>query len=211
MNENTKKIRQIVGRGLGPCLTNAGFQRQGADFSRKCGEALHVVDFQLDKWNSKELGRFTLNIGAHFTGVAALLCGTDPMPVNPKESHCLLRARVGLLMPERRDHWWSVTSETDGDSMSEELATVCSSYVLPWLEQFKTLADVDWKPRGGVMIQHRLAETAANVVLGNRERAAQCIEAELVRIEHDHAHNKWKEEQISRTRAWAVEHGIPVS
>lgn len=61
------------------------------------------------------------------------------------------------------------------------------------------------------MIQHRLAETAPNAVLGNRERAAQCIEAQLVRIEHDHAHSKWKEEQISRTRAWAVEHGISVS
>jgi len=147
----------------------------------------------------------------HFTSVAALLFGTDPMPVNPKESRCLLRARVGLLMPEHRDHWWSVTSETDGDSMSEELATVCSSYVLPWLEQFKTLAHVDWKPRRGVMIQHRLAEAAANLVLGNRERAAQCIEAELVRIERDPAHSKWKEEQVSRTRAWAVEFGIPVS
>jgi len=211
MNENTKKIRQIVDRGLGPCLTSASFHKHGADFSRKYGEALHVIDFQLNKWNTNELGKFTLNIGAHFTSVAALLFGTDPMPVNPKESRCLLRARVGLLMPEHRDHWWSVTSETDGDSMSEELATVCSSYVLPWLEQFKTLAHVDWKPRRGVMIQHRLAEAAANLVLGNRERAAQCIEAELVRIERDPAHSKWKEEQVSRTRAWAVELGIPVS
>jgi hypothetical protein len=135
VNENTKKIRQIVARGLGPCLTNAGFQRQGADFSRKYREALHVINFQLDKWNSKELGKFTLNIGAHFTSVAALLFGTDPMPVtSPKERNCLLRTRVGLLMPEHRDHWWSVTSETGGDSMSEELANVCSSYAVPWLE-----------------------------------------------------------------------------
>jgi hypothetical protein len=211
MNENTKKIRQIVSGGLGPCLTNAGFQRQGADFSRKCGEALHVVDFQLDKWNSKELGKFTLNIGAHFTNVAALLFGTDPMPVNPKESHCLLRARVGLLMPEHRDHWWSVTSETDGDSMSQELAIVCSSYVLPWLEQFKTLAHVDWKPRRGVWIQHRLAEAAANLVLGDKVRAAQCIEAELARVTNDPADSKLMEERVNRTRAWAVEHGIQVS
>jgi hypothetical protein len=209
MNENTKKIRQIVDGGLSPTLTNAGFHRHGADFSRKYGEALHVIDFQLNKWNTKELGKFTLNIGTHFTSVAALLFGTDPMPLNPKESHCLVRARVGLLMPEHRDHWWSVTSEADGDGLSKELASVCSSYVLPWLEQFKTLADVDWKPRPGVWFQHRLAEAAANHVLGNRERAAQCIEAEPVRIERDSADGKWKQEQVSLTRAWAVEHGIP--
>jgi hypothetical protein len=80
-----------------------------------------------------------------------------------------------------------------------------------WSEQFKTLAHVDWKPRRGLMVQHRLAETAANVVLGNMKRAAQCIEAELLRIEKDPSHSKWKEEQVSRTRAWAVEHGVPVS
>ena len=77
--------------------------------------------------------------------VAALLYGKDPMPVNPKEFHSLVRARGGLVMP----------------------ATVCSSYVLPWLQQFKTLVHVDWKPRRGVMIQHRFAEAAANFVLGS--------------------------------------------
>src|SRR5215471_9065036 len=128
MNENTKRIRQIVDRGIGPSLRYAGFHRHGADFSRKYGEALHVVNFQLSKWNCKELGQFTLNIGVHFTRVAALLFGIDPMPVNPKESHCLIRARAGSLMPEHKDHWWSVTSETNGDAMSEELETVCSSF-----------------------------------------------------------------------------------
>lgn len=208
MNENTKRIRQIIERGLGPSLKNAGFHRHGSDFSRKYSEALHVVNFQLGKWNTKELGKFTLNIGAHFTTVAALLFGTDPMPVNPKEVHCLLRARVGLLMPENRDHWWSVTSETNDDALSKELATVCSSYVLPWLEQFKTLADVDWKPRRGLWFQHHHAEAAANLVLGNKERAAQCIEAELARIGRDSSDSKWKEKQVTRIRAWAAEHGI---
>jgi hypothetical protein len=210
MNENTKRIRQIVDRGLGPTLRNAGFHRHSADFSRRYVEALHVVNFQLNKWNTKEQGKFTLNIGAHFTSVAALIFGKDPMPANPDESRCLLRARVGLLMPEHRDHWWSVTSETNDDAMSEELAAVCSSYVLPWLEQFKTLAEVDWKPRRGVMIQHRFAEAAANLVLGKSERAAQCTEAELVRIQRGTT-SKWKEEQLSQARTWAVEHGISVS
>ena len=53
------------------------------------------------------------------------------------------------------------------EAMSEEVATVCSSYVLPWLQQFKTLVQVDWKPRRGVMIQRRFAEAAANFVLGS--------------------------------------------
>jgi uncharacterized protein DUF4304 len=214
MNDNTKRIRQIVDRGLGPTLRNAGFHRHGADFSRKYGEALHVVNFQLSSWNTKELGKLTLNIGVHFTSVAALLFGRDPMPMNPKESRCLLRARVGLLMPEQRDHWWSVTPDTNGDAMSEELAAVCSSYVLPWLEQFKTLAEMDWRPRQG-MIEHRFAAAAASLVLGEKEKAAHCIDAEIARIQHDPIYGdqskEWKEEQINSTRKWATEHGIFVS
>ena len=215
MTENTKKIRQIVERGLGPTLKNAGFHRQGADFSRRYGEALHVVNFQLSKWNNKELGKFTLNIGVHFSSVAALLYGKDPMPANPKEAWCLLRARVGLLMPEQKDHWWSITSETNADTVAEELMTVCSSYALPWLQQFENLAEMSWKPRPGITFQHILAEAAANLVLGNREKATQCISTELARIENDpvykDAGSEWKKEQSSRTKKWAAEHGIVVS
>lgn len=213
MNENTKKIRQIADRGITPTLKNAGFHRRGADFSRKYGEALQVVSLQLSSWNTNELGRFTLNIGVHFTRVATLLFGKDPMPPNPRESSCLLRGRVGLLMPEQNDHWWSVTPETNGEAVSDELAGVCSSYVLPWLEQFKSVAETDWKPRRG-MIQSRFAEAAANLVLGKMEKAAQCIEEELARIQHDPAYrdqsNAWKDEQISETKKWAAEHAIAV-
>ena len=211
MNQNTKKIKQIADRGIVPTLKNAGFHRRGSDFSRNYGEALQVVNLQLSSGNTKELGRFTLNIGVHFNRVAALLFGKDPMPVNPKESSCLLRARVGLLMPEQNDHWWSVTPETNGEAVSKELAAVCSSYVLPWLEHFKSVAETDWKPRRG-MIQHPCAEAAANLVLGKTERAARCIEEELARIHHDPAYrdqnNAWRDEQISQIKKWAAENGI---
>lgn len=77
----------------------------------------------------------------------------------------------------------------------------------------KTLDEVNWKP-GRVWFQHRFAEAAANLVLGNREKAAQCIEAELVRVRHDPADkeqtNEWREEQIRQTKKWAAEHGMPV-
>lgn len=94
------------------------------------------MNVQLSKWNTKELAKFALNIGVHFASVATLLFGKDPMPVNPKESWCLIRTRAGLLMPEQKD-WWSVAPETNGHAVSEDLAAVCSAYVLPWLEQLQ--------------------------------------------------------------------------
>src|SRR5271168_414765 len=166
MTDTNQKIRTIVARGLAASLEQAGFHRHGDDFSRKYGEALRIVNFQRNKWNTKECGKFTLNIGAHFPSIATLLFGKDPMPTNPKESRCLLRVRVGLLMPGERDHWWDVTSKTNADDFTQEMRDVCSSYIFPWLDKFKTVADTNWNLRHGI-IQHTWTEAAANIILGD--------------------------------------------
>ena len=49
------------------------------------------------------------------------------------------------------------------------------------LEQFKTISSTNWKPRGDMLMQQFLAEAAANLVLGDRAKAMQCLEAEVER------------------------------
>ncbi len=215
MTDTNQKIRTIVERGLAPSLKQAGFRRHGDNFSRKYGEALHVVNFQRNKWNTKESGKFTLNVGAHFPSIATLLFGKDPMPANPKEVRCLLRVRVGLLMPDERDHWWDITPQTSADDFTQEMGAVCSSYIFPWLEQFKTVADTNWKLRYGI-VQHTLAEAAANIILGNRTKAAQCLEAEVRRINDDSQYLqpdnvKFKQARMVELRKWAANQELVIS
>jgi hypothetical protein len=184
MNENTKKIRSIVNRGLAPALKQAGFQRHSMNFSQQDGEALQVINVQLNRYNSSVSGSFTINVGVDIARVAELLPGRLPMPENPKEYFCLLRERVGMLMPDGRDHWWTVTPETKIEEMSEELVNAWKTYIAPWLEKFKTVSSLTDEPDRGA-IQNVFTRAAANIVLGERAKAAQFIAAQIQRMQED--------------------------
>lgn len=112
------------------------------------------MSVQLGRGNTKEKGRFFLNVGGHFRSVAAMLLGEDGAPVYPEEYECLLRAR---FHPEERRSggWWVVTPETDGDALVKEIAEVCSSQILPWLEGYRVITEVDWRKK-----RRRLASVA---------------------------------------------------
>jgi len=118
-------------------------------------------------------------------------------------------------MPGERDHWWDVTPQTNADDFTEEMGAVCSSYILPWLEKFKTVADANWNLRYGI-IQHTWAEAAANIILGNRTKAAQCLEAEIRRINDDSQYLqseniKFKEARMVELRKWAANQELVIS
>lgn len=206
MTEITKKIRAITSLLTEP-LKKAGFKRHGMDFSRQFNESLQVVNVQLSKWNSRDSGKFTLNIGVHFSDIAKLIFGSDPMPANPKEPRCLIRARVGMLMPGDGDKWWTVTAKTDEERVAEEVIAACVDCVLPWLEQFKTISNVDWKS-SKKLVWHTWSEAAANILLDDCDKAAQCVEVELKRIRSESSDQKSKEEKLARLRQWAIDHGV---
>jgi hypothetical protein len=215
MNEISKRIKLILDRGFAPSLKQAGFHRHSTHFSRQFGESLQVINIQSSKWNTSDSGKFTINVGGHFSKIAALLYGKDPMPINPKEFHCIIRTRIGLLMPSRADSWWTITSNTAVEDVAKEVAVACSDFVLPWLEQFGTMAGTNWSLGRGIIMQHCLAEAAANLVLGDHAKAAQCVEAEIDRINRDAdanhpANATLKAERIAQLKKWAAEQGLTV-
>jgi hypothetical protein len=213
MTEVAKKIREIAVLGLERPLKQVGFRRHSTNFSRTQDEALHVINIQSSKWNSGESGRFTVNAGAHFPKIASLIYGKDPMPANPKEFHCLVRTRVGMLMPEGRDHWWPVTPGTNVEEVAREIADVCSEYVLPWLASFASISNIDWALSRRSVLQNTWMEAAASLALGDRKRALQCVKNELVSIEtssaySDPANAKLKKSRIAELRKWAANQGL---
>src|SRR5690242_14701265 len=103
MNDTAKKDRAITALGLEPSLKEAGFRKGGTHFSKGDREALQVVDVQSSQWNTGASGKFTLNAPVHFSSVVKMLHGIDPMPSAPKEYYCVLRRRVGMLLPAGTD------------------------------------------------------------------------------------------------------------
>jgi hypothetical protein len=214
MNEIAKRIKQIVDRGLAPSLKQGGFRRNGMSFHRHHGEALHVVNVQSSQWNSQASGKFTINVAVDFADVAKLLPGWQPMPTTPKEYCCLLRMRVGNLLPDDRDHWWTVTPDTKTEEVSEELVGVWKTYIAPWLEKFKTVSSIaDTDP---AVLQNVFSQAAANVMLGDRTKAAQLIEGHIRHLQEDptylQPHNvKLKQDRLAMFRSWAADQGLTIT
>jgi hypothetical protein len=69
-------------------------------------------------------------------------------------------------MPNKADQLWTVTPDTKVENVAQEVVTACSNYILPWLEQFRTIADMTSK-LSEVIIQHTWTEAGAHLVLCN--------------------------------------------
>jgi len=211
MNDVAKQIKTVVDRSLAPLLKQAGFHKKSTHFSRKDGEALQVINVQSSQWNNVSSAKFTLNIGVHFARVAGMLYGTDPMPSPPKEVFCLLRTRVGMIMPAGTDHWWIVTPDTNVDAVSTELSSAWSDCISPWLEKNKTILGVGPELEKALLV-HPLAAAAARLVLGDREKAAQLVNTVMERFgaqQDSHPANaELIATRLKEFRQWATTHGL---
>jgi hypothetical protein len=212
MNDNARQIKAIVDRGLAPLLKQAGFRKNSTHFSRRNGEALQLINVQSSQCNNASLARFTLNVGVHFASVAEMLYGNDPMPSPPREMFCLLRTRVGMILPAGADHWWIVTPDTNVESVAGELSSAWNDYISQWLEKNKTIAGAAPELEKGMLV-HPLATAAARLVLGEREKAAQSVNAVLERfgtaLQDSHpANTELIATRIKEFREWAANHRL---
>jgi uncharacterized protein DUF4304 len=214
VSEIAKRIKLIVDRGLAPSLKQAGFRRTGMNFFRQHGEAVQTVNVQSSRWNSDASGSFTINVGVDFAEVAQLMPGFMPMPSFPKEYCCILRIRVGEIMPARKDCWWEVAENTNAEALAAELVTVWTSYIVPWLDAYSTVSALASKPNAGEW-RNPYMRAAAHIVAGDRTRAAQYVEAEINRINEDpdanhQANAKLQAERLAQLPEWATKQGLTV-
>lgn len=186
-----KLIDAVVAQGLAPLLKSHGFAKAGRSFHRRRGERWQVVNVQASSGNSAAQARFTLNLGLYVPEIEAL-AGHSPPAGKPKEYDCTLRERIGLLMPQARDHWWTLAPDSDPASLAPELAEAFAAYGLPWLEGHADLAGIAARLADAPTILAAAAALAA----GDREAAAR-------RIEHMKAE---RPRAVAVAEAWAARH-----
>jgi len=216
----SEKIKAAINFGLVPLLRQEGFRRQEANFYKREEHVLTVVNVQSSQHNSATIpyfdeGRFTLNFGVHFPSVAKVLHGADPMPPLPKEHFCLLRRRVGMLMPGGGDHWWTVTSSTDAEGLGAELNSIRQMYVWPWLSKVRNGAGAarEMELNPGALSGNLATAAAAFIVLGQREKASELVEKQLEDLERQrercHPSNQaLLERYIAELKGWAADNQL---
>lgn len=126
-------------------LQEKGFRKRGYNFFKKNGEIGYCVNIQNDKCNNNDQVKFTLNAGI-FTDDFWLehldFKHTGVIPTFPRECDCAIRKRVGELLPEYEDKWYSITNKTDVDKLWDDLEQDLIGYVVPFFSNHNKVSDV---------------------------------------------------------------------
>jgi len=130
-------IDEVVAIALGPALRGAGYRKERRTFRRAAPECIQVVNVQVSAWGSRTSQKFTVNLGVFFPRAQEALAGYSPIRLGragPTEYQCHLRRRLGQLMPQQRDVWWSIEAGEESSTVSREVGEAITTFGLPWLD-----------------------------------------------------------------------------
>lgn len=169
MSDIAKVIDSIVKDALVKPLKADGYCKKGRNFHLVKESSTRAVNVQASQGNFGDSGRFTLNLGVYLPAVAALLGHEVQKGSYPRESECTIRERIGALMPNGRDAWWEIGSETDLSVLTAEVQGAWLRHGKPWLDQ----AWDDLRKARHLLVEHHRYEAAiaASFLLGESSRA----------------------------------------
>jgi hypothetical protein len=195
-------LEEVIRAGLAPALRADGYRKDGHTFRRERERCVQVVNVQSSRWDTSSEVQFTVNLGVFFPEVHALMePGWGPGPGGPREAHCTLRSRIGELMPERKDHWWTLRPPSrfalfggTSERVAGELRAAFDQYASPWLQR---LSDLRAARDEAERTSAHVVAAACSVVLGDEESARRNA-ARLAR----------EAPQATAAVEWARRHGL---
>jgi hypothetical protein len=139
-SEYAERMKAAV-RGVAPTLREHGFRTQRNTFNREPEPGLvQVLAFQLGEYLPGDLhGHFTMNLGFWFDEVAAL----SPWRKRGKFVHArdaLFHQRVGHLLADARDSWWSL--DVPDQRLNARVRELVVAHAVPFLDRLSTRAAI---------------------------------------------------------------------
>jgi hypothetical protein len=168
----SKLIDEVLRLGPAPLLKQAGFKKLARRFFRTDSTSTAHLDFQASQWNVSARARFTINLGRYFPSVAEAN-GQPIVEDSAKQRLLSAGTRIGHLLPDPQDHWWSIEPDTDLNSLATELVAIIEKYALPYLERISTLEGVaEFAGYNALIGKYPTLSTAsALMLLGRTEEA----------------------------------------
>jgi hypothetical protein len=128
-------LRELLKIHVGPALRAAGFAGSGQDFHKRAGGNWAAINVQRDRYSTAAELRFTVNLGTASTVVRLEDGYAADEPA--REIVCHWRTRLGALLPEARDRWWTVRTGMRPEAIMElggTLARMLDDTAIPKLD-----------------------------------------------------------------------------
>jgi hypothetical protein len=130
-------FKRFVADELRGTFMARGFRARGFTFHRRVADNFGIVQLQKSQYSTATNVDFTINLGVFSGRVQQTLSNIMWMPEVrdvPTEPACHLRQRVGFLLPERRDTWWSVREDEDTAELGAAIRLVLEQHAFPFLQ-----------------------------------------------------------------------------
>ena len=132
-----KAYQDLLTRWSAPVMKEHGFSRKGPTFYRRERDNWGVVTFQKSTTSTAERVRFTVNLGVTSGRLVEFFSGRS-QDTPPSVWVCPWRERVGFLLPERQDTWWTIDATTSRDELGRAVTDLLRSVVIPAVQQHLT-------------------------------------------------------------------------
>ena len=135
-----EKTKAVIASLHARHLKGLNFRKGGNTWIRE-NQWPQVINVQLSQWNTSEAATLTLNCGIFIEAFHQAIGGL-PLKGALKEYDCDIRSRIGSLHSDKKDIWWTVTSQTNADDLAETLFAEIRDFVLPWFERLVTFENI---------------------------------------------------------------------
>jgi hypothetical protein len=155
--EGKAQVLDDLKRLLGPL----GYRKAGALFSLDFHDVVHLVGVQSSQASTAKQTQLTIDLGVF---APALVDSDVREHTKPSIAEAHWRQRLGFVMPERQDRWWSIASAAEARSVGAQMAAALATHGL------KALAGI---PDLGAL--KRLWNSGSSPGLTERQRQ-RCLE-----------------------------------
>ncbi len=131
-----------------------GFRKQSQNLVREQDGLFHCIQFQASRWGSADEGQFTINLTVPIPVLYEAWTG-KAFPKNPTSGAFGIGTRIGHLMPENKDLWWSVDRKTDIDAIPGEVVKVLAEYAVPYFDRYPNVRAAIEELRGTDRLGHQ--------------------------------------------------------
>jgi hypothetical protein len=114
---------------LKPIAAANGFKRRGQNFICQSLECWGVINFQKSRYSSVEEKSFTINLAIAAKRILAYRGIITNTP--PPAYACHWTIRIGELMAEKQDKWWTVSEESNYSMVESDVKKAFSELAIP--------------------------------------------------------------------------------
>ncbi len=124
-------LKELTGK-IDETLKPFGYRKKGNTFYCRQNGNLAIINLQKSVNSNKEKIVFTINIG---------ICSELLKKQNgqseaiPDIDECHWRMRIGYLLPEKNDRWWTISNIDDISKISDEIKNALETAVLPIIKK----------------------------------------------------------------------------